>query len=245
MPSDDYAIDAGSRGGIISNFTLRAGYVSEGYLPIIFKGNLKSALSYREGPDVITEIEVLDGGDAAYRAQIERTRNAGWDPVEEVGILVKTLNKHGVSLGVLGTIIKNIKSTRGVTWLGSVWHILKKIATSQGGYACIDMEKVYMMAENDVLIVPGAIPKLDSSTGLIGTPRRSGWKVDAQMLFEPRLQLNQEIGLESVFSPDINGQYKIQVISHRGIISGAKDGGLITALNLQTLPETVNRLLSR
>lgn len=241
----DYAIDAGGINSIPRHFQLRAGYVSEGYLPIIFKGTLRSALSYREGPNVMTEIEILDGGDAAYRAQTERTRNFPWKPVDEVTQLITSLNKYGVTLGALGSIIPEMQSTRGVTWVGSTWDILRKIATSHRGYACIDMEKVYMMAHNDALIVPGAMTKLDSSTGLIGTPRRSGWKLDAQMLFEPRVGLMQKIEVESSISTDFNGGYFIQTISHKGIISGAKDGGMVTALGLQALPETVNRILAR
>ena len=241
----DYAIDAGGKEGKGASFNLRAGYISEGYLPIIFKGTLQSARSYREGPNVITEIDALDGGDAVYRGQTELTRNFPLNPINDVGKLISSLNKYGVTLGALGTIITNMKSTRGVTWIGSTFGILKKIAKDQGGYACIDMEKVYMMADNDVLIVPGAIPRLDSSTGMIGTPRRSGWTVDAQMLFEPRIQLNQQLEVRSEVAPDLNGKYRLQVISHRGIISGAKDGGVITALGLLALPETMNELIAR
>ncbi len=39
---------------------------------------------------------------------------------------------------------------------------------------------------------------------------------------------------------NINGTYAVQAISHRGIISQAKDGGVVTALSLQTLPESMN-----
>lgn len=231
----DNAIDAEPR-----LFKFQAGYESEGYQPIIFSGTLQRALSYREGPNVITEMQVLDGGDAVQYAQVERTRNYPWNPNVELRSLVDLMKPHGVTLGSLGTIATGMTATRGVTWIGSVWDVLRKTAAAQGGYACIDGGKVYLMAQNDALVLPGALPELNASTGLLDTPRRSGWVVDAQMLFEPRVQLMQALKVVSSVNANINGTYCVQSISHRGIISRARDGGVITALSLQTLPESMN-----
>ncbi len=184
----DNAIDAERR-----TFQFNAGYNSEGYKPVIFSGTLQRALSYREGPNVVTEMQVLDGGDAVQYAQVERTRAFPWDPETELRALVGLLAPHGVTLGSLGTIAAGMTNTRGVTWIGSVWDILKKVAYNQGGYACIDQGKAYLMSQNDALSIAGALPQLDASTGLLDTPRRSGWVVDAQMLFEPRIQLMQAL----------------------------------------------------
>lgn len=231
----DNAIDATPRA-----FQFKAGYSSEGYQPVIFSGTLQRALSYREGPNVVTEMQVLDGGDAVQYAQVERTRSFPWDPDAELRSLVKLLAPHGVTLGSLGSIARGMTSTRGVTWIGNVWDILKKVAYNQGGYACIDQGKAYLMAQNDALLLPGALPQLDGSTGLLDTPRRSGWVVDAQMIFEPRVQLLQALKVASSVNANINGTYCVQAISHRGIISLARDGGVVTALSLQTLPESMN-----
>lgn len=231
----DNAIDAEPR-----PFRFNAGYQSEGYQPLVFYGDLQRALSYREGPNVVTEIQVLDGGIAAQYVQVERTRNYPWKPEAELRSLVDLMKPHGVTLGSLGSIAAGMTATRGVTWIGSVWDVLRKIAAAQGGYACIDHGKVYLMAQNDALVIPGALPQLDASTGLIDTPRRSGWVVDAQMIFETRVQLLQELKVVSSVNANINGTYCVQSISHRGIISGARDGGVITALSLQTLPESMN-----
>jgi len=231
----DNAIDAEAR-----PFQFQAGYISEGYKPILFKGTLQRALSYRDGPNIVTEMQVLDGGEAVQKAQIERTRNYPWDPATEIRQIISLMNPHGVTVGALGSIVQNMRATRGVTWIGSVWDVLCKVAAAKGGYACIDLQKVYIMAQNDALAIPGAIPQLDASTGLIGTPRRSGWILDAEMIFEPRVQLMQALKVVSSVNPNINGTYAVQAISHRGIISQAKDGGVVTAMSLQTLPETMN-----
>lgn len=239
----DNAIDAQRR-----PFQFNAGYNSEGYKPCLFKGNLQRALSYREGPNVVTEMQVLDGGDAVQYAQVEQTFSSDvWSSNPEACLrkLVGLMEPHGVTLGAIGSLLNGAQATRGVTWIGSVWDVLKKFAYSKGGYACIDQGKAYLMAQNDALQIQGALPQLDGTTGLIGTPRRSGWVVDAEMIFEPRVQLMQALKVNSSVNANINGTYAVQAIGHRGIISQAKDGGVITSLSLQTLPETMNMVVPR
>lgn len=226
-------------------FEFKAGYVSDGYMTTLYKGTLQRALSYREGPNVITELQVLDGGEMIQKSQIELTMNYPWDPKAAVEQIVSTMGKHGVSMGAVGTLFNNLKRSRGITWIGSSWDILKKFAANQKGYACVDLEKVYMMAQNDVLVLPGTIPELNASTGLIGTPRRSNYIVDAEMIFEPRIQLMQKLAVKSTINPDVNGNYSVQAIAHRGIISLAKDGGAVTALSLMQLPQTINLVSPR
>lgn len=235
----DNAMDAGDARA----FSFNAGYASEigpGFGPLLFQGTLQSALSYREGPDVVTELQVLDGGIAVQNAQIELSRNHPWEPSDAVRQIAATMNQYGVRFGAVGSLFDAYKASRGVTWIGSTWDVLKKLATNQGGYACIDLQKVYMMAQRDALVMPGAVPTLNASTGLIGTPRRSGWTVEAQMIFEPNLQLMQLLKVESKINPNINGSFSVQALGHRGIISGAKDGGVITAASLYDSPTGFN-----
>ena len=221
-------------------FTFSAGYISDGYMTDLYKGTVRQALSYREGPDVVTQINVLDGGQMMQKSQIERTRNYPWDPKKEVKEIVSTMGKYGVSLGAIGSLFKNFKNSRGITWIGSTWDVLKRFASHSNGYACVDLEKVYLLAQNDAIDFPGAIPQLDSSTGLIGTPRRSHFKVNAGMLFEPRMQLLQQLKVASKVNPNINGSYIVQSIKHSGTISAAKDGGASTNLLLINPPEGKN-----
>lgn len=228
----DYAMDHLAAGQISLSFQFNAGYHSDGYEPTIMAGNVQRAFSYRDGPDVVTEVQVLDGGNAALYAQVETSNSFPWDPRKQVGELVKLMAPHGVTLGAFGSVVTGIQSTRGVTWIGSVWDILKKLSRNSGGYAFIDLQKVYLLAENERIVFPGSIPQLDASTGLIGTPRRTGWYVDADMIFEPRLKLGQELKVASSVEKTINGTYTVRSIGHRGTISGAKDGGVVTSLNL-------------
>lgn len=208
-----------------------AGYLSQGFEGKIFDGNIKRAISYREGPDIVTEIEGLDGMNAVRETQIERTRSSGWDAATEMRAIAELMAAKGVTLGALGNVAAKIQSTRGVTWSGSVWNILKRLTTGAGGYACIDMSKVYLMDEADAFDSPGNIAQIDASTGLLQTPRRQGAIVDIEMLFEPRITLMQKISVLSKVNPLINGQFVVRGVGHRGTISGAKDGGVTTSLS--------------
>lgn len=242
----DNAIDARLNAPVGLSLTFRAGYESEGYMPTLFAGRLLRAFSYREGATVITEIQVLDNCNALQYAQVEQTFAADvWKTKRKecVQQLMGLMRPYGVSIGAIGTLFNGMQSTRGVTFVGSVWEVLKRLAAGRGGYACMDQGKAFLMSQSDALVVPGAIPKLDASTGLIDTPRRSGWIVDARMLFEPRVQLMQEINVESSANANINGTYIVQAVSHSGIISRAKDGGAVTSLSLMTPPDEINRIV--
>ena len=214
----------------------KAGYELEGYKPIVFQGNIKKAFSYREGPNVITDITVMDGLNAVQKAQVLYSQSFPWDPVKQAETIINTMGEHGVKLGAIGSLFDNLKRTRGVMWLGSAWDVLKQFSYAQGGCASIHKEKIYLMGPEDAIVPPGEIPQLDSSTGIIGTPKRSGWIVNADMVFEPRIQLWQKLKVKSSINPDINGTFRVDGILHRGAISEAIGGGLITSFILYNGP---------
>lgn len=236
----DSAIDIDGIGATFRRaLVFNAGYVSESILPVLFQGDVSKAFSYRDGPDVVTDITANSGLTARQRAQIMYSRAAGWKAEAEVAQMVQTMSPYGVKLGAIGSLFRKHTATRGVTWLGSTWDVIKKLAAAQGGYACINQGKVFVMGPNDVLPPLGTIDRLDATTGLIGTPRRTAWTVDAQMIFEPRVQLLQQLVVKSNVARTINGTFSVQAIGHRGIISGAKDGGVITAFSLVQPPNAL------
>ncbi len=229
----DNAIDAEVR----RSFQFMAGYASEGAESLLFQGTIKKAFYYREGPDIITDITVMDGLTGVQKAQIEHTRKAPFSMKTEAEVVIKTMSQYGIGVGAIGSLFDNHNSTRGVTWIGSTWDVLKKLAAANGGVATIKDEKVYLLAHNDILVASGDVPQIDSSSGLIGTPRRSGWIVTLEMLFEPKMRCGIGVNVASLVNKSINGKFKSMAMGHRGIISGAKDGGVITSLELQGNPE--------
>lgn len=242
----DSTIDITQGGDLLRRLVVfKAGYQSEGPLPIVFQGNIQCAFYYRDGPDVVTDIVVQDGLDAIQKAMVGYSVDGPWDPKKEATVLAKLMAENGVTLGAVGTLFDRFKPTRGAAFFGAVWDQLKSLAVASNGCASIYLEKIYLMGQSDGVVYPGELPQIDATTGLIGTPRRSGWNVQAQMLFEPTLRLWQLVRLFSTVNPTLNSVRRVDSLGHRGIISGAKDGGAITSLNLFLSPSNFNQVVAQ
>jgi hypothetical protein len=241
----DSAIDIDGKVVIKRSCVFNAGYISEGSLPVVFQGNIQKAFFYRDPGtgDVITDIMVRDGLNAVQQAMVAQSRAMPWTGADQAKTLVDLFAPYGVTLGAVGTLFNDFKPTRGAMFLGSVWDNLTRFAVANGGCASIYQEKAYIMGETDALPTGGYLPQLNASTGIIGTPRRSGWVVDADMLFEPNVHLWQLLQLVSTFNPTMNGIRRVDAIGHRGTISGAKDGGALTSLSLYLSPSGFNQVV--
>jgi hypothetical protein len=207
---------------------LEAGYQTDGTLPVIFQGNVIVAGSRRNGVDWMTTIRAFDGGFAIINGQANITKGGAgqsWSAKDLVSSLVSGM--PNVTLGAVGNI--TIPNARGVTVIGNAWEQLKKITGS--GYQFIDNEQVNILAENEYILVDGAISLISAATGMIGSPRRQNALIEVDVMFEPRAVVGQIVQLQSAESVN-NGFYQVRGVAHRGRISGAFDGGVITTLSL-------------
>lgn len=217
-----------------------AGYVSEGPVPLVFQGNIQKSFSYREGPNVVTDIVVADGQAGVQNSQVATSVAGPQDGTQLVNILAPLMAPFGLSLGGIGSIFNSPPQTRGSMLLGSTYDVLAKLAAANNGTVFIDQGKIFLLGPDDYLVAPGFLNRLDATTGLIGTPRRSGYSVDADMIFEPRVRLGQMLTVASDVNPNINGTFRVDAIAHSGIISGAKDGGVVTSFSLFYNAKTMN-----
>jgi hypothetical protein len=49
------------------------------------------------------------------------TMNYPYDPRAAVERIVQAAGRYGVTVGAVGTLFRDYKSTRGRTWIGSAW----------------------------------------------------------------------------------------------------------------------------
>lgn len=220
---------------------LKAGYGLT--IPIIFNGNVKMAQSYRLDRSVnfITEIEGFDYGWVMVNANSSFNISGTVTTRQIIDQLVKDLQKTvpGGTLGV-GSIsdqFDNTYSTRGVSIVGSTWDNLQKITNGQ---TFIDNGNIFCLFENDVF--EGDLTVIDSETGLLGTPKKADRLITMEILFEPRLNIGQQISLQSRSLTQFNGNYKIVGIEHRGTISGAVGGDCKTIVSALLPFEKINLL---
>lgn len=193
-----------------------AGYSEEPTTPVIFTGNVLTAFSYRQGSDWITEIQALDGGFAIDNGTIKLTVPSPYN-LERVLTTVVQSMPH-VKLGLIGSF--DITNTRGISFSGSPWDLICQLILPLQGMAFINNEKVYILRQWEYLNMPIVVERISAETGMIGTPRMQESIVKVRMIYEPRLEINQSVELQTLESR-MNGDYKILGLIHAGTISGS------------------------
>lgn len=215
---------------------LRAGYGDKKEtLPLIFKGNIQTAFSKRNGVDYETTIQALDGGFAYINSSSSRQFPEGTTDRQALIALASDLEEH-IGLGKIGNF--NLPITRGNTIDGNT---LDYFSTYSDNHFFIDLEKINCLLDDEGF--EGSIKVIDASCGLLGSPLRQESFLTFEMIFEPRLQIGQFVELQSVTEEGYNGVYKVLGIEHSGIISNAQSGQCKTKVSLSyigTLPKYID-----
>ncbi len=214
----NYAVDRG--------VILKAGY---GINPsVIFAGNITQAWSVREGTDYVTTIECFVGGSAYINARTNQTFIAGTPIQTVVQSLVDSLSAYGISAGAIGTYTGTLK--RDTTYSGNTLEILRSLT---GGGTFIDQLKANCLNNGEYIDNLSGVTTVSSDSGLLGTPVQELLILNFDMIFEPRVNPGQKINLVSQTENNFNGQYKCISVKHRGMISAAVCGRVITTVGLQ------------
>lgn len=202
---------------------LDAGYDS---IFTIFQGQIMQADSNREGVDVVTTIIGMDGGFDMRNTQSSFSFPAGLSTADLIKVLCGDFKS--VQVGAIGNISPDTGIfNRPVVVNGNTYQELQKLFPRP----FIDKGKIFFLENNEVLI--GQIPIIDSSTGLLETPRRENSFLNIRTMFEPRVTVGQVLQLNSTVEPTYSGQYKVIGVNHQGIISAAVGGNLESSFNLQ------------
>lgn len=200
---------------------LRAGYGTT--LPIIFSGNITQAWSVREGVNMITAIECFDGGYAFANAQTNVVFPGGTSMQTVLEDLAAALPE--VSVGAVGSFPGTL--SRGMAVSANTADLLRDLS---GGAFFIDNGKAHILGDSECLV--GEMLLINSQSGLLGTPVREQTILNFDIIFEPRLTVGQRIQLESSTDTNFNGFYKIISLKHRGMISDAVCGDLVTSVGM-------------
>lgn len=200
---------------------LRAGYGTN--LATIFTGNVSQAWSVREGVNFITQIECFDGGFAFVNGVPPQTPFPAGVGTRDVARAFISNLPH-VEVGAIGNYEGTL--SRGNSYSGNAVDILNREIL--GGGFFIDNGKGNALKTNEYIITP-TVPVINAKSGLLGTPVLEQTVVRFDMLFEPSLIVGQKIKLDSITGDgNFNGEYKITAVKHRGTISGAVAGSVIT-----------------
>ncbi len=215
--------------------TVRAGYASwqSGYglqapqaFPIIALGQLFQCYSTRVGPSWVTTMTGWDGGYDQANASINATFSKSVSFNARVTQIAKSMpNLRGAYISPM--ITANV--SRAATYSGKPWDILCELTAYAKADVFIDLGVLYMVPKGQsVPGLTGGLNQINTNTGLLNTPIKQQFRVSWDMIFEPRLMVGQTINLISE-EPENNGNYVLQGLTHRGVISDGVAGDCITS----------------
>lgn len=209
------------------NFIVEAGYGTSLYR--IFSGAIWKADSAREGVNIITRISAFANNTDIVSTQTFQTVQAG----QTLGQVLQTLIGQFPNLKLGNTLSYPTVFNRPIVLNGNTWDLVKQYS---GANVFIDNGKVYILRDGEAL---NNTFQISDATGILETPRRGQGALYITMLFEPSIQCGQIVQIKSTIQPSYNGLYRVNSLTHRGMISGALCGKLVTMLELLA-PNQVN-----
>jgi hypothetical protein len=187
---------------------LKAGY--DGQLVRLFKGNIFTSSTARNGVDFITTIECQDGGTDFLNSFTSRA----------------VTSKKAALAGIL----EDMPNTSKGKYTDGMASILRPKIIVGNSAVCIDElldddesffideEKLYILKNDEV--IGSYIPIVSPSTGLKNTPTRKAKIVTFTTLMNPQIKCGGRIELKSTTAAHLNGVYKIDTITYNGEYDG-------------------------
>lgn len=180
-----------------------------GNVETVFVGSVvKCTHKYDAGsPDIVTTIEVADGGNRFRNAKLEK----GYPPNAKLEQVVNDLiEQMGLNKGAVLGIPKK-KYANGVTFYGLARDHLDTLAKTYGFEWSIQDETLQIIPANDTTAENGI--QLDSESGLVGFPSKTAKGVEFTSLIQPRLRPGRKVILNSRI---LKGTFKIRKVKHSG-----------------------------
>ncbi len=197
---------------------IEAGY-AEG-TALIFRGDLRTAITERDGPDLITTIEGEDGGRASLWGRVNR----GFPPGTAVAtVLQACVDAMGVGLGNLREVTAGVELvggsavfTQGTVVSGSAPDELARLLRSMGLRYSIQNGVVQVQRRNQPL--QGTAVVLSPSTGLVGRPSvNADGTVKAQCQMIPDVYPGRQVQFRDV---EVAGTYRVEKAKYTGDTHG-------------------------
>lgn len=189
--------------------TLECGY--QGTTERVFVGNLDKVVHVKDGPEIISTMELADGGN--------RYRNARTDRAFPPNVTNRQVyNALATDMGLNQAVILGVPQkiyAHGLSLSGHSRHHLDELTRRD------KME--WSIQDNSLQIIPSTLPTSDASiflnsdTGLIGSPNKTKEGVEFESLLQPRIRPGRQVELDSKF---IKGKYKVRKVNHRGDSQG-------------------------
>lgn len=193
--------------------TIQAGY--QGIFSILFRGIIQKTKSHRDGPDIVTDMECLDGGNVLNYMTVSKTYPKGTSWIAVVQDVASYFNVH------VGTVLGLPKATfpRGITVHGQCSQIIQRL--------CHPYRLEFSIQDGLLTILPkdahlGTMAiVLNKDTGLLGIPSVTLTGIEFEALLNPYLKAGQIVLLQSKNKLS-DGYCKIRGVKFQGDTFGEK-----------------------
>lgn len=175
----------------------------------IFQGNVVRAYPDRNGGNLVSILECMDGQEDAKKSFSSKTASTKKKAVEEI---LKDMPNTSI-----GKITNQNTIYRNKVIMGNSYEELKKLVQPDE-VMFIDDEKLYIIKDTEV--TDDYAPVISAETGLINIPRKEDGFVDISTIINPAIKLGGLVKLETIYVPYLSGVYKVQTLSTKGSYEG-------------------------
>ena len=187
---------------------LSIGY--EGNIKQVFQGNVARAYPDRQGGDMISFLECLDGVEDVKNSFTSSKASTKKEAVETI---LKDMPNTSI-----GKITEQNSIYRSKIIMGNSFEELKKLLQPDE-IMFIDDEKLYIIKDSEVAL--NYAPVVNADTGLIGIPRKEGEYVEVSTILNPHIKVGGLCKLESIYAPYLSGTYRVESSSFKGSFDGS------------------------
>jgi hypothetical protein len=190
-----------------------AGYV--GHTSTIFLGELRSAQSVTDGPDIVTELNTGDGDTATQLQRINQSFASGSTPLQVVQALLMQMGVGNGNLAAVQSILTGAQGSlfqKGLVMKGNAAYHLNKICNSVGIEFSIQGGQAQFLPLGQP--VAGSAYVLSPSSGLVGTPTVDTAGIMSCVTFIlPGLIPGAPLSIDSMF---VQGNFRIVSVEYSG-----------------------------
>lgn len=177
---------------------------------LIFSGNIISFEQSKDGPNSVLKIKAGDGDEAYNYTVINKTLAAGATPDQ---IIKEASGAMGVPIGYKSELRKDALP-RGKVMYGAPHAVLREQSANQKCTWSIQDGELLILKRTEVK--KGTAILLSKDSGLLGLPSLNEDGVAATCLLNPKLKIGSVVELESEYLDELNGQYRLISIEHKG-----------------------------
>lgn len=190
---------------------LKAGYRQDIGAQTIFTGTITRYLTVKEGPDWVTELEMMDGLLEFRDAKVSLSFAPG---VQAVDVLRNVAGKFNLPVRTLPENIAPIQYPDGFAFVGRVREAMDKVCEYMGLEWSIQDREVQVIQKGGVFKQKAIL--LSSDTGMVGSPEQEAKTMTDKAAAKEGITKTQK-GVQTTYKLDKDGnkQERLRVLGYR------------------------------